>query len=107
MKIDNLPHDVEEIICALDARRACLKDWYDVGRKLEVPASKLDMVGREDHRQGGRPTKILLSILGTWENVVSLREFVQVLSDIGRNDITRKLFDYYDNGKQIVSENPV
>ncbi|XP_029198350.2 uncharacterized protein LOC114963339 isoform X2 [Acropora millepora] len=107
VKIDNLPHAVEEIICALDARTPCCKDWYDVGRKLEVPASRLDMVRREDHREGGRPTKALLTILGTWEDVVSLRAFVQVLGELGRNDITRKLFDYYDTGKQIVSENPV
>lgn len=107
MKIDNLPHAVEEIICVLDARTPCCKDWYDVGRKLEVPASRLDMVRREDHREDGRPTKALLTILGTREDVVSLRAFVQVLGELGRNDITRKLFDYYDTGKQIVSENPV
>ena len=65
------------------------------------------MVRREDHREDGRPTKALLTILGTWEEVVSLRAFVQVLGELGRNDITRKLFDYYDSGKQIVSENPV
>ena len=107
MKINSLPHAVEEIIFALDAKKTCCKDWYDVGRKLGVSPSDLDMVKREDHREGGRPTKCLLTILGTWQNVVSLRTFVQVLGDIGRNDITRKLFDYYGNENQIVSENPV
>ena len=95
MKIDDLPHEVEEIICALDAKRSCSKGWYDVGRKLEISRSVLHQVKREDNREGGSPTNGLLDILGAQENVVSLRKFVQVLRDIGRNDISRKLFDYY------------
>ena len=106
MKIDNLPHEAEEIICALDAKRSCCKGWYDVGRKLKVSQLELDLVKSEDHREGGSPTRGLLSILGTRENVVSLREFVQVLGDIGRNDISKNLFDYYHE-KQTVSESPV
>ena len=107
MKIDNPPNMFEKVIRALDAGKSPVKTWYDFGRKLGIPVSDLDMGGREDLREGGRPSKVLLSMLGTWENVVSLRTFVQVLRDIGRGEIVRMLFDYYDNGKQIDSENPV
>jgi len=104
--IDKLPDEVEEIICALDARRRCCKGWYDVGRKLKISKSVLDRVKREDLREDGSPSNVLLSILGTQENVVTLRKFVQVLRDIGRNDISRKIFDYYYE-RQTVSESSV
>ena len=106
VKIDDLPDEVEEIICALDAKGSCRKGWYHVGRKLEIPKSVLNRVKREDLREGGSPTNVLLSILVTQENVVSLRKFVQVLCDIGRNDISRKIFNYYHE-KQTVSESSV
>ena len=55
-----------------------------------MTASYLDMGGCEDLREGGRPSKVLLSMLGTWEKVVWLRTFVQVLRDIGTSDIVRQ-----------------
>lgn len=106
MKIDDLPDEVEEIICALDAKGPCCKGWYHVGRKLKISKSVLNLLRREDLREGGSPTSGLLSKLATQENVVSLRKFVQVLRDIGRNDISRKIFDYYHE-KETVSENSV
>lgn len=90
MEIDNPPSVLEKVSGALDARKSPLKTWYDRGRKLGITASYLDMGGREDLREGGRPSKVLLSMLGTWEKVVSLRTFVQVLRDIGTSDIVRQ-----------------
>ena len=101
MKLDELPVEVEEIICALDARGPCCKGWYDVGRKLKISKSVLNVVKREDLREGGSPTAGLLSILATQENVVSLRNFVQVLRDVGRNDIARKIFGYYRENQTV------
>lgn len=50
---------------------------------------------REDAREGGSPTTLLLSLLRTWENVVLLRKFVQVLHDVGRHDVANPILEFY------------
>jgi len=95
VKIDNIPYEVEDQIKALDANRPHSKNWWDVGRKLEVPIPQLELVKREDAREGGSPTSTLLSILRTRENIVSLRTLVQVLHDLERHDIANPILDFY------------
>lgn len=86
---------MEECIKKLDAKRYPCKNWYHVGRKLGVSNDDLDEMRRDDDWQGGSPTRSLLSMLGTAENVVSLRAFVQVLHDLKRNDIANGIFAIY------------
>lgn len=95
MKIDSIPYEVEDQIKALDANLPHSKNWWDVGRKLEVPTPRLELVKREDAREGGSPTSTLLSILRTRENIVSLRTLVQVLHDLERHDIANPILDFY------------
>ncbi|XP_068691937.1 uncharacterized protein [Montipora foliosa] len=95
VKIENIPYDVEEFICGLDANKPHSKNWYHVGRKLGVSTSQLDLLRREDVREGGSPTNALLSVLRTEENVISLRAFVQAIHDISRNDIVNNIIDFY------------
>jgi len=95
VKIDSIPYEVEDQIKALDANLPHSKNWWDVGRKLEVPTPRLELVKREDAREGGSPTSTLLSILRTRENIVSLRTLVQVLHDLERHDIANPILDFY------------
>lgn len=95
LKIDNIPYEVEDHIKALDANLPPSKNWWDVGRKIGVPVTQLELIKREDSREGGSPTTHLLSTLRTWENVVSLRRFVQVLHDLERHDIANPILDFY------------
>ena len=95
MRINSIPYEVEEFINKLDAKQPWLKNWYDVGRKLRVSIDDLNLIKREDDRQGGTPTTSLISELCTWEDVISLRKFVQVLHDLKRNDIANPIIEFY------------
>jgi len=95
LKIDGIPYEVEELIIKLDAKRAFCKHWYHVGRKLGVSVEDLGQLKREEDREGGSPTRCLLSFLGTSEEVVSLREFVRVLYDLRRSDIGKQICEFY------------
>ena len=55
------------------------------------------MMKREDDRQGGSPTTLLLSTLRTSENVVSLRTFVEGLHDLRRHDIANAILGFYQS----------
>ena len=88
---------MEECIKKLDAKKYPCKNWYHVGRKLGVSNDDLDEMKRDDDRQGGSPTRSLLSVLCTAQNVLSLRAFVQVLHDLKRNDIANGIFAIYQS----------
>ncbi|XP_068694563.1 uncharacterized protein [Montipora foliosa] len=92
--IKDIPYEVEELTYALDANQPLSKNWYHVGRKLGVSRSDLDLVKREDGREGGSPTNVLLSVLRAKDNI-SLRAFVKATHDIGRNDIANNIIEFY------------
>ena len=96
IKIDNLPYDVEDVLVKmLDAVRPRTKHWWDVGRKIGIPTSDLEIVKREDYREGGSPTTTLIRILSTQENVLSLRTFVETIHNLGRHDICNAICELY------------
>ena len=59
--------------------KAPLQNWWEVGRTIKIPDSDLDTIKIEENREGGSPTKLLLSYLSAMEKVLSLKEFVQVI----------------------------
>ena len=87
----DLPYDVEEILRKLDAVSAGKKNWWHLGRKLNVPIETLELIKREDSREGGSPTKVLLTLLGTYKHVPTLREIVVVLQELERHDIVKDI----------------
>ena len=93
--VSNLPYYVEAILCKLDAVSAGKNNWWHLGRKLNVPEEKLEMIKREDNREGGSPTTVLLTLLRTYEHVPTLREIVVVLQDLGRHDIAKDVCSWY------------
>ena len=96
--LSDLPHEVEDVILKLDAKcPRTVKNWFDVGRKLGISPDDLNMIKREDDRQGGSPTKELLEKLLTQETVPTLRKFVAVLQEIGRHDIANGICEWYKN----------
>lgn len=95
VKIDRIPFEVSEFIKRLDAKRPLCKNWFDVGHKLGVSNDDLNLMKREDDREGGSPTTLLLSNLSTFENVVTVRAFVQALHDLRRNDIANDILAFY------------
>lgn len=98
VKIDDIDYDVELIIVSgLDENKAQAKNWYDVGRKLGLSRSDLNHIKREDLRQGGSPTKVLIDKLVTLKSVVTVRCFVHALHYLGRHDIVNRVFDFYRN----------
>lgn len=99
MKIDDIDYDVELIIVSgLDENKAQAKNCrYDVGRKLGLSRSDLNHIKREDLRQGGSPTEVLIYKLGTLKSVVTARCFVHALHYLGRHDIVNRVFDFYRN----------
>ena len=103
--IKDIPYEVEELTYALDANQPLSKNWYHVGRKLGVSRSELDLVKREDGREGGSPTNVLLSFLRTKDNI-SLRAFVQATHDVSRNDIANNIIEFY-RSQQGNSETPI
>lgn len=99
MKIDNIdPYEVENFLIEnLDAKRSYTKNWWDVGRMLGISVSELGKVKQEENREGGSPTKCLLGILSTWENVVSLRKFVETTHKLRRHDICNVIYEFYQS----------
>lgn len=98
MKIDAIDYDVELIIVSgLDENKAQAKNWYDVGWKLGLSRSDLNHIKREDLRQEGSPTKVLIDKLSTLQSVVTVRCFVYALHYLGRHDIVNPIFDFYRN----------
>ena len=93
--MDSIPFEVEEKIKGLDAKLPHCKTWFDVGRKLGVPVEVLNLIKREDDREGGSPTTHLLSHLRNFEDVVTLRKFVTVLHELRRNDIANAILEFY------------
>ena len=104
MKINNtLPYDVEDILIQkLDVNRRCVKNWWDVGRKLEISDSELRNVKQEENREGGSPTRCLLGILNTWENIISLRKFMEITHELKRHDICSAIYEFYQNQDTVV-----
>ena len=98
MKIDDIDYEVELIIVSgLDENKARAKNWYDVGRKLGLSRSVLNHIKREDLRQEGSPTKVLIDKLSTLQSVVTVRCFVHALHYLGRHDIVNPIFEFYRN----------
>ena len=95
MRINEIPYEVEERIKNLDTKKQQSKNWYDVGRKLAMSKDELDLIKRENDREDGSPTSLVLSKLSTRDNVISLKEFVIVLHDLERNDIANAIIKYY------------
>jgi len=100
LTINGIPFDVEQIILKLDDRKLSANNWYAVARKLGLSMDETDNLRREECREGGSPTLALLSQLTTRESVITLRQFVRVLHQLGRHDITKLIFDFYRNGEQ-------
>ena len=98
MKINEIePCQVEYILIEkLDVNQRCVKNWWDVGRMLGISNSTLQSVKKEEN-QGGSPTRCLLGILGTLENVVSLREFVGITIKLNRHDICNAIYEFYQS----------
>ena len=104
MKITNIePYQVEVILIEkLDVSCRCIRNWWDVGRMLGISDSKLQNMKQEQNREGGSPTKCLLGYLGTLENVVSLREFVETTHHLGRHDICSAIYRFYQSQQTVV-----
>ena len=98
--INNLPFEVEQIIQKLDDRKFFANNWYHVARKLGLSMDEAYSIKREECREGGTPTLALLSQLTTWESVITLRQFVRVLHQLRRHDISKLITDFYRNGDQ-------
>lgn len=98
MKINNIHCKVEDILIEnLDVSRRCVKNWWNVGRMLGIPDSKLQTMKQEQNREGGSPTKCLLGYLSTLENVLSLRKFVETTHKLERHDICRAIYEFYQS----------
>jgi len=103
MKINTMPFEVEDILIQkLDVNRRCLKNWWHVGRMLGISDSELQNVKQEENREGGSPTKCLLGLLSTLENVVSLREFVKTTHKLKRHDICNAIYEFYQSQETAV-----
>ena len=100
LTIDRIPSEVEQIILKLDGRKLSANNWYHVARTLGLSVDETDNIRREECREGGSPTLALLSKLTTWESVITLRQFVRVLHQLGRRDVSKLIFDFYRNGEQ-------
>ena len=100
LTIDRIPPQIEQIILKLDGRKLSAKNWYPVARTLGLSMDATDDIRREEGREGGSPTSALLSLLTTWDSVITLRQFVCVLHQLGRHDVTKLIFDFYRNGVQ-------
>ena len=102
MKIDNIEYEVEVILTDnLDITKSCVKNWWDVGRMLRIPDSRLQNVKQEYHREGGSPTKCLLGILSTSGDVVSLRKFVETIHELNRHDICKAIYEVYKSQETV------
>ena len=98
-----MPFEVEDILIQkLDVNRRCLKNWWHVGRMLGISDSELQNVKQEENREGGSPTKCLLGLLSTLENVVSLREFVKTTHKLKRHDICNAIYEFYQSQETAV-----
>ena len=100
LTINRIPFEVEQIILKLDGRKLSAKNWYPVARMLGLSMDETDNIRREEGREGGSPTSALLSQLTTCEMVITLRQFVRVLHQLGQHDVTKPIFDFYRNGEQ-------
>ena len=100
LTINSIPFDVERIILKLDDRKLSANNWYPVARTLGLSLDETDNIRREECREGGSPTSALLSQLTTWDSVITLRQFVRVLHQLGRHDVSKLIFDFYRNEEQ-------
>ena len=100
LTINSIPFGVESIILKLDERKLSVNNWYPVARTLGLSMDETDNLRREECREGGSPTSALLRQLTTWKSVITLRQFVRVLRQLGRHDVTKLIFDFYRNGEQ-------
>ena len=102
LTIDRIPFEVEEIIEKLDGRKLSANNWYHVARMFGLSVDETDRIKREEYRDWGSPTLALLSKLTTLESAITLRQFVCVLHQLGRHDLSKLIFDFYKNGEQHV-----
>ena len=90
------------LILKLDAITRGISNWYHVGRKFNVPEEDLKSAELE-YRSTGSPTKVLINILHT-KYSVTLRKFVTVLQEIGRNDIADGICLFYKKVKFLTTD---
>ena len=104
MKINNIePYQVEVILThKLDVNRPCHRNWWDVGRMLGISDSELQILKQEYNREGGSPTKCLLGVLSTSENVIFLRTFVETTHKLNRHDICNAVYEVYQSQETTV-----
>ena len=102
LTINRIPFEVEMIIQKLDLRKLSANNWYHVARTLGLSVDETDNLKREEYREGGSPTLALLSRITTWESVITLRQFVCVLHQLGRHDVSKLIFDFYRTEEQHV-----
>ena len=89
------------LIKKLDIEKRGQANWYDVGMKYIVPLDDLETLRLEYKKEGcGSPTNCLLGILETrGEDEPTVKDFVGVLRDLGRNDIICS-WDWMKNQKK-------
>lgn len=100
VRINSIPYEVEEFIEKLDEKKLFAKNWYHVARKLRLSMDEVNRIKREESREEGSPTLALISKLSTLDPVVTLREFVRVLYQLGRHDISHPIVEFYRSGDQ-------
>ena len=89
------------LIKKLDIEKRGQANWYDVGMKYIVPLDDLETLRLEYKKEGcGSPTNCLLGTLETrGEDEPTVKDFVGVLFDLGRNDIICS-WDWMKNQKK-------
>ena len=84
----------------LDIEKRGQANWYDVGIKFKIPRDDLESFCLEYKKDGGSPTNCVLETLETrGEEEPTVKDFVTVLQDLGRNDIICS-WDWVNNQKK-------
>lgn len=76
------------LVKKLDIQKRGQANWYNVGIKYTILTEDLETFDLEYKKDGGSPTKCLVGVLETrGQDEPTVKDFVKVLRDLGRNDI--------------------
>ena len=103
-KLADFPYDVEDFILQLDSDSSLVqKNWRHVAHRFEISKQDIQLLETESRKPGVSAIRLLIEKLCS-SKCATLKEFVDVLQELERNDVANDIISWFRQKQDRCSE---
>ena len=103
-KLADFPYDVEDFILQLDSDSSPVqKNWKHVAHRFKIPKQDIQQMKTESRKPGVSAIRLLIEKLCSFK-CATLKEFVDVLQELERNDVANDIISWFGKKQDRCSE---